>query len=100
MRARVQGYFEMKPLRGPLFALLAAVLFGLSPPLAKLLMGETNPHLLAGLLYLGSGIGLVVVLTGRRWAPAKSDPRPHLKRHEWAWLAGAIFFGGVAAPVL
>jgi hypothetical protein len=42
------------PLRGPLFALLAAALFGLSPPLAKPLIGQSNPRLLAGLLFLGA----------------------------------------------
>ena len=39
-------------------ALLAAALFGASTPLSKLLVGEVPPVLLAGLLYLGSGIGL------------------------------------------
>jgi hypothetical protein len=40
------------------FALLSAVLFGASTPAAKLLLGETGPWMLAGLLYLGSGLGL------------------------------------------
>ena len=40
------------------FALLAAVLFGLSTPLAKAVSPRVEPVLLAGLLYLGSGIGL------------------------------------------
>src|SRR4051812_8878398 len=86
--------------RGPLFGLLAAVLFGLSPPLAKLLIGRTNPHLLAGLLYLGSGVGLAVVLLGRRLFAPKTAARSHITRGEWGWLAGAICFGGVIAPVL
>lgn len=44
--------------RGPGLALAAAALFGLSAPAAKLLAGTVDPWLLAGLLYLGSGIGL------------------------------------------
>jgi drug/metabolite transporter (DMT)-like permease len=80
--------------------MLAAALFGLSPPFAKLLIEQTNPHLLAGLLYLGSGVGLAVVLVGRRFLAGKPDPRPRIAGHEWAWLAGAIFFGGGVAPVL
>ena len=40
--------------------LLAAALFGASTPLAKLLVGEISPWMLAGLFYLGSGIGLSV----------------------------------------
>jgi len=39
-------------------ALLAALLFGAGTPLAKLLLGSVSPWLLAGLLYLGSGLGL------------------------------------------
>lgn len=46
-------------------ALVAALLFGASTPLAKLLVGGTSPLLLAGLLYLGSGLGLGLVLLGR-----------------------------------
>lgn len=86
--------------RGPLCGLLAAALFGLSPPLAKLLMGQTNPHLLAGLLYIGSGVGLAVVVLARRAAGTTTEARPRIAGSEWGWLAGAVFFGGVLAPVL
>jgi drug/metabolite transporter (DMT)-like permease len=86
--------------RGPLFGLLAAALFGLSPPLAKLLIGQTNPHMLAGLLYTGSGAGLAVVMLARRLSGPKAKERPRITGGEWGWLAGAIFFGGMLAPVL
>ena len=46
-------------------ALGAAVLFGFSTPLAKLLTGQASPLLLAGLLYTGSGIGLTLLLVVR-----------------------------------
>src|SRR3954468_10612746 len=46
-------------------ALAAALLFGASTPLAKLLVGSTPPLLLAGLLYLGSGLGLGLLLALR-----------------------------------
>lgn len=90
----------MSNLRGPLFALLAAVLFGISPPLAKQLIGQINPHLLAGLLYLGSGLGLGLVLLVRRLTIAPEASRRRIDGGEWLWLGGAIGFGGVAAPVL
>jgi len=48
--------------RGVAAALGAALLFGASTPLAKLLLGGVEPWLLAGLLYLGSGIGLAFLL--------------------------------------
>ena len=85
--------------RGVIVALGSAVLFGMSTPLAKILVGSVSPLMLAGLLYAGSGLGLAVILAGRRlWSPRVSSvtlPR----RTEWIWLAGAIFFGGVAGPV-
>jgi len=42
-------------------ALEAAALFGTSTPLVKLLVGALPTLLLAGLLYLGSGLGLAMI---------------------------------------
>lgn len=77
------------------FALGAAVLFGFSTPLAKQLLGSVPPVLLGGLLYLGSGIGLIAfrLQRDRGWQ------NPGLRPGEWPWLAGAILFGGVLGPV-
>jgi drug/metabolite transporter (DMT)-like permease len=44
-----------------LLALLSAALFGLSTPFAKLLLGSTDPTVLAGLLYCGAGAGVAVL---------------------------------------
>lgn len=77
------------------FALGAAALFGLSTPLAKLLLGSLSPVLLGGLLYLGSGLGLIAA---RLWRD-KGWQVSGLKSGEWFWLAGAILFGGVLGPV-
>lgn len=41
-------------------ALGAALLFGANTPLAKALLGTVSPWMLAGLLYLGSGLGLIL----------------------------------------
>jgi drug/metabolite transporter (DMT)-like permease len=76
-------------------ALLAAALFGASTPFAKLLVGDTSPVLLAGLLYLGSGIGLALFRLVRDQGWKSSG----LSRSEWPWLLGAILFGGVLGPV-
>jgi drug/metabolite transporter (DMT)-like permease len=51
--------------KGVLIALGSAVLFGISTPLAKQLVGTIPPLVLAALLYSGSGIGLSLVLIGR-----------------------------------
>src|SRR4051812_7681746 len=75
-------------------ALAAAVLFGAGTPIAKLLLDDVSPWMLAGLLYLGSGLGLGLYRLLRR------SPRVHLERRELAPLAGAVFFGGLVGPVL
>lgn len=79
---------------GIVAALLSAILFGSSTPVAKLLLGSMSPWMLAGLLYLGSGIGLFLFRTIRQAPPCRLAPG------EWPWLTGAILAGGVVAPVL
>ena len=79
---------------GVLCALFAALLFGASTPFAKALLGTTEPWLLAGLLYLGSGTGLFIYRRISRPAPTT------LSGSDKAWLAGAIVAGGVVGPAL
>ncbi|MFL5562867.1 MAG: DMT family transporter [Gemmatimonadaceae bacterium] len=87
--------------RGVGVALLAALLFGVSAPFAKLLLRDAAPQLLAGLLYLGSGIGLGVVwLVQRRRAAGESVREASLTGADAPWLAGATAFGGVLGPLL
>ena len=86
-----------------LTALLAAALFGATTPLAKALLGALSPFLLAGLFYLGSGLGLATVIFARRLmrrAAQQPDGASRLPLREVPWLAGAIAAGGIVAPVL
>jgi Permeases of the drug/metabolite transporter (DMT) superfamily len=85
--------------RGILQALAAAALFGLSTPLAKLLVGTIPPLLLAGLLYAGSGLGLSLGMLLRRMRRQPATEAP-LVRRDVPWLAGAVLFGGVLGPIL
>lgn len=78
-----------------LTALLAALLFGLSAPLSKLLLDDSAPIPLAGLLYVGSGLGALLLLTLQRGAG-----EARLRRTDLPWLAGALLAGGVAAPIV
>jgi drug/metabolite transporter (DMT)-like permease len=89
----------MKSDRGILAAVAAAVLFGLSTPLAKTLVGETSPLLLAGLLYAGSGLGLAVLLTARAIIMGQASIIWPRGASLW-WLLGAIAFGGALGPFL
>lgn len=80
-------------------AVLSAILFGVSTPLAKALLGDIDPWLLAGVLYLGSGLGLATLqglgrMRGRRLAEAP------LARRDLPWLMAVIVSGGIVGPVL
>jgi drug/metabolite transporter (DMT)-like permease len=86
----LKGFFQP----GVPAALGSALLFGAGTPLAKWLLNAVSPWLLAGLLYLGSGLGLTLY---RRLVHA---PVVRLPRSEAAWFAGAIFAGGIVGPVL
>jgi drug/metabolite transporter (DMT)-like permease len=77
-------------------ALCAALLFGASTPFAKLLAAHVTPILLAGLLYLGSGLGLSAI----RLIRDRGLATPALPAKQWPWLLAAILFGGVLAPTL
>ena len=81
----------------------AALLFGASTPLAKLLAGEISPLLLAGLLYLGSGLGLGMLLllrylgAGRR---CEATAAVAISRADLPWLLAAVAAGGMLVPAL
>jgi len=91
------GHRSLAP--GILFALTSALLFGASTPWAKLLLGTVDPWMLAGLLYLGSGLGLGMLRLGRRLVGAPAAEAP-LRTADLPWLAGIVLAGGVIGPVL
>lgn len=80
--------------QGIVAALIAAALFGISTPLAKVLLGTTSPWMLAALLYLGAGLGLAIFRVATR------APAVRLQRNDARWFAAAVLVGGIAAPVL
>jgi drug/metabolite transporter (DMT)-like permease len=81
-------------------ALLAALLFGASAPIAKVLLGNIQPIPLAGLLYLGSGITLLALKTYQHLIQKKQETEAGLTRPDVKWLVGAILTGGIAAPIV
>jgi drug/metabolite transporter (DMT)-like permease len=80
--------------RGAAFGLAAAALFGASTPVAKLLVPGSGPLMLAGLLYLGAGLGLVVAAPFRR-----RDAEAPIRRSDLPVLAAVILSGGVVGPL-
>ncbi len=85
----------------PLFyVIISAALFGVSTPIAKLLVEDIPPVALAGLLYLGAFLGLFIYSIFRRMhGSGRNEREPPLERRDLPWLAGAILAGGVIAPV-
>ncbi len=81
-------------------ALLAALLFGASAPLSKLLLGEIEPISLAAFLYLGSGLGSLILQVLQRKGNQLASTEAPLQRTDLGWLAGAIIAGGIAAPIV
>ncbi|MCB8926525.1 MAG: DMT family transporter [Ardenticatenaceae bacterium] len=81
-------------------AFAAAALFGVNAPLSKLFLGEVEPIVLAAFLYLGSGLGLLLLKGGQRvWGTAVASETP-IGKEDIPWLAGAILAGGIAAPIV
>ena len=81
-------------------ALLAALLFGASTPFAKALLGTTDPWALAGLLYLGSGIGLGLTLATKRLSGSTRTSEAPIRRGDLPWLAAVVLVGGAIGPAL
>ena len=79
-------------------ALLAALFFGASAPVSKLLLGDVPPVLMAAFLYLGSGTGISLIKLYQRLTSKQKEAG--IKRPDVLWLAGAIISGGILAPII
>lgn len=79
-------------------ALLAALFFGASAPISKLLLGDVPPVLMAAFLYLGSGTGISLIKLFQR--ATRNQKEAGIRRPDVGWLAGAIVSGGILAPII
>ena len=79
-----------------LFAILAAVLYAISTPFSKLLMEQISPVFMAGLMYLGAGIGmtLVTLFSGKNHSQNKQ-----LTHSDLPYLTAMVGLD-IAAPIL
>ena len=80
-------------LRAVGLALLAAVLYAVNLPFSKLLLGQVGSLTMAGLLYLGAGVGMALLSLLHR------DNAPRLGREDLAPTLGMILLD-IVAPIL
>jgi len=81
--------------RAIVLALIAALTFGAGAPVAKAMLGAVDPWILAGLLYLGAGVGLGTI----RLVRSNAGEAP-LRRSDLPRLGVVILAGGVLGPLL
>lgn len=87
----------MKKTLSMIYALLAALLFGINAPLSKLLVVRIPPLFLASLLYLGAGVGMLAIDGVRRLAGKKSG-EARLSRKDLPYVALMILLD-ILAPI-
>lgn len=78
----------------------AALLFSVSAPLSKALLGTIQPTLLASLLYLGCGLGVWIFKLIKTLFVKEKHTETRITKKDLPWLAGIILTGGVAAPIV
>lgn len=79
------------------WAILAAGLYALNAPVSKLLLEEVPPTMMAGLLYLGAGIGLAVVRLVQRMT-GKGKKEAPLTKKDMPYTVGMVVLD-IAAPI-
>lgn len=86
---------DTKP--GILLALLAAALYALSAPLSKILLNYMPPTLMAGFLYLGAGLGMILIAWIQKH---RNNPSSELglSRKEMPYTLAMILLD-IAAPI-
>ncbi len=84
--------------KAQIYGIVAAALFGASAPFSKLILDDMSPLQLAGVLYLGSGISLLIVKLIQNLSHTVSESA-RLEKADFPWLFGAIVSGGILAPI-
>lgn len=83
--------------KGIFYALIAAALYALNSPLSKILLDYMPPVLTAGFLYIGAGLGMLVIALARK-ARKKADREARLTKAELPYTVAMILLD-IAAPV-
>lgn len=80
------------------WAVLAAALYALNAPLSKLLLQDIGPTMMASLLYLGAGAGMLLLGLARRGL-GQTHAEQRLTRRDLPYTVGMVLLD-IAAPIL
>ncbi len=80
-----------------LFAVLAAALYAINVPFSKLLLDHAAPTMMAGFLYLGAGVGIGLVMLGKRAAGVRQTA-PLLTKTDLPYVVAMVVLD-IAAPI-
>ena len=87
----------MKQTKPILFAVLAAALYALNSPFSKILLTGLSPTMLAALLYLGEGLGMLAVGFLQKRAGTAGKEKP-LTKKELPYTVGMVVLD-IMAPI-
>lgn len=83
--------------KGIAFAVLAATLYAVNAPFSKVLLNYMPPTLMAGFLYIGAGIGMIIIALTRKFKK-RSDNEEKLTKSELPYTIAMILLD-IAAPI-
>lgn len=89
---------DSKKIKAIGFAILAALLYGISAPVSKLLLDKIPPTLMAALLYLGAGMGMLGISL-YQLLNKKEKKEAKMTFKEMPYILGMIGLD-IAAPIL
>lgn len=81
------------------YALLAAALYAVSIPLAKLFLTDVSPLMLSALLYIGSGLGMAIIGLGQKAVSKKPNGTP-MRKTDVPYVIGMILLNTAALACL
>lgn len=85
--------------RGITLAILAAFCYSVSSPLSKLILGYLSPTLMAGFLYLGAGVCMLIIFIIRLIFKKNIKKEKTLTKKYIPYILGMVLLD-IAAPIL
>jgi len=98
MTSKIRNIISNKLYFAIFLAILAALLYGFSTPISKLLLVKLSPFLLAALLYLGAGFGMLIVNILQVVFKVKKV-EAKMTKQELPYIVGMILLD-ILAPIL